>query len=131
MKFITISLIRDEKSIVEWCSSVMGEGTGTHEDQSHNKGHVHRYFWEVVYVDRTQWYECKIIQGTHGFHSVRTLDNVIVKIWMRTLSFLCGPCSSNEWDDCESKEWFDRWDCVSLPIGQHITMELSQLEEDQ
>jgi hypothetical protein len=27
MKFTTTSLIRDAKSIVEWCSSVMGEGT--------------------------------------------------------------------------------------------------------
>jgi hypothetical protein len=49
----TNSLIQDEKSIVEWCSSIMGEGTGTHEDQSHRKGHVHRYLWEVVDVDRS------------------------------------------------------------------------------
>jgi hypothetical protein len=33
MKFIITSLIQDEKSIVEWCSSVMGEGTRTLEDQ--------------------------------------------------------------------------------------------------
>jgi hypothetical protein len=59
MKFTTTSLIQDVKSIVEWCSSVMGEGTWTHEDQSHMKAHVHRYFWEVVDVDRSQWYECK------------------------------------------------------------------------
>jgi hypothetical protein len=51
MNFITTSLIRDEKSIVEWCSSVMGEGIGTHGNQSHKKGNVHRCFWEVVDVD--------------------------------------------------------------------------------
>jgi hypothetical protein len=45
--------------------------------------------------------------------------------------FLCGPCSSNEWDDCELTDLVDRRDCVSLPIGQCITMELYQLEEDQ
>jgi hypothetical protein len=50
---------------------------------------------------------------------------------MRKLSCLCGPCSSNEWHDCESIERVDRWDHVSLPIGQYINMELSQLEEDQ
>jgi hypothetical protein len=57
MKFTTTSLIRDEKSIVEWCALVMGGGIRTHEDQSHKKRHVHRYFWEVVDVDRSQWSE--------------------------------------------------------------------------
>jgi hypothetical protein len=53
INFTTNSLIRYEKSIVEWCSLVMGEGTGTCEDKSHKKGHVHRYFWKVVDVDRS------------------------------------------------------------------------------
>ena len=53
MNFTNISLIQYEKSIVEWCSLVMGEGTRTCEDQSHMKSHVHRYFWEVVDVDRS------------------------------------------------------------------------------
>jgi hypothetical protein len=57
MKFTTTSLIRYEKSIFEWCSLVMGEETGTCEDQSHMKGHVHRYFGEVVNVDQSHWYE--------------------------------------------------------------------------
>jgi hypothetical protein len=57
----------------------MGKGTGTHEDQSHRKGHIHRYFWYMVDVDLSQWYELKTIQGTHGFHLVRTSDNIIVK----------------------------------------------------
>ena len=51
MKFITISLIRDAKTIVAWCSSVMGQGARRQEDQSSQKSHVHKYFWEVVYVD--------------------------------------------------------------------------------
>jgi hypothetical protein len=104
MKFTTTSLIRDAKSIVEWCSLVMGEGTETHEEQSHRKGHIHRYFGEVVDVDGSQWYECKTMQGNHGFHLVRTSNNVIVEIWTRKLSFFCGPCSINEWDDCESTD---------------------------
>jgi hypothetical protein len=54
MKFTTTSLIRDEKSIVEWRSSVMGEGTRTCEDQSHITRHVPRYFWEVVDVDSSR-----------------------------------------------------------------------------
>jgi hypothetical protein len=52
MNFTTTSLIRDEKSIVEWCYSIIGEGIRTHEDQSPRKGHVHRYFLEVVNVDK-------------------------------------------------------------------------------
>ena len=51
MKFTTISLIRDAKTIVAWCSSVMGQGARRQEDQSSQKAHVHKYFWDVVYVD--------------------------------------------------------------------------------
>ena len=32
MKFTTISLIRDENTIVAWCSSVMGKGARRQED---------------------------------------------------------------------------------------------------
>ena len=50
---------------------------------------------------------------------------------MKKLSCFSGPCSIGEWDDCESTNRVYRWDHVSLPIGQRITMELSNLEEDQ
>ena len=56
MKFTTISLIRDAKTIVAWCSSVMGQGARRQEDQSSQKAHVHRYFWEVVNVYRSHTY---------------------------------------------------------------------------
>jgi len=131
MNFTTTSLIQDAKSIVEWCCLVMVEGTRIREDQLHKKGHVHIYFWEVVDVYWSQWYECITIQATRRFHLVITLDNAIFEIWMRKNSCFYGPCSSNEWDDCESTIRVDRWDRVSLPIVQCITMELSQLEEDQ
>ena len=51
MKFTTIFPIQDAKTIVAWCSSVMGQGDRRKEDQSSQKVHVHRYFWEVVNVD--------------------------------------------------------------------------------
>ena len=51
MKFTTISLIQDSKTIIAWCSSVMGQGDRRHEDQSSQKANVHRYFLEVVDVD--------------------------------------------------------------------------------
>ena len=49
----------------------MGWGDRREEEQSSQKSHVHRYFWEVVDVDRSHLYECNINQGTHAFHSVR------------------------------------------------------------
>ena len=52
MKFTTISLIQDAKTIVAWCSAMMGQGGRRKEYQSSQKAHVHRYFWEVVNVDR-------------------------------------------------------------------------------
>ena len=75
MKFTTISLIQDAKTIITWCSSVLGKGARRQDDQSSQKARVHRYFWEVVDVDRSHLYECKIVQETHAFPSVRTSDN--------------------------------------------------------
>ena len=80
MKFTNFSVIYDSKSIVEWCSSTVGEGARMQEDQSTRKSHVCRFFWEVVDVDRSQLYERKNIKGTHQIHSVRTSDNAIFEI---------------------------------------------------
>ena len=32
---------------------------------------------------------------------------------------------------CESLDWVDGWDCISLPLDQHAIVELTPLEEDQ
>ena len=56
MKFTTISLIQDAKTIVAWGPSIMGQGAKTKENQSYHKAHVHRYFWEVVNVDPSLLY---------------------------------------------------------------------------
>ena len=95
----------------------MGQGARRQEDQSSQKAHVHRYFWEVVDVDRSQLYECKTVQGTRAFHAVRMSDNAIVEMWTIKLSCFCYPCNSGEWDNYESTDWVDSWDRVSLPIG--------------
>ena len=116
MKITTISLIQDSKTIIASCSSVMGHGDRRHEDQSSQKAHVHRYFLEVVDVDRSHLYECKTVQGRHAFHSVMTSNNAIIEMWIRKTCF-CYPCSSGEWDNCESIDWVESWDRVSLPIG--------------
>ena len=87
MKSTNISLIRDAKTIVAWCSSVMGQGARRKEDQSSQKSHVHRYFLEVVDVEQSHLYECNTIQGTRAFHFVRMLYNAMVEMWIRKLYF--------------------------------------------
>ena len=109
----------------------MGEGARMQEDQSTRKAQVHRFFWKVVDVYRSQLYECKTIKGTRRLHSFRTSDNAIFEIWTRKLSCFYTPFSSNGWEDCENTEWVDGWVRVSLPIGPNIRFELSQLEEDE
>ena len=85
----------------------------------------------MVDVNLSHLYECKTVQGTHAFHLVRTSDNAIVEMWTRKLSSFCYPCSCGEWDNYESIDWVECYDCVSLPIGRQITTKLSQLEEVQ
>ena len=52
-------------------------------------------------------------------------------MWTRKLSCFSYPGRNGEWDNYESIDWVESWDRVSLPIGQQITAELSQLEEGQ
>jgi hypothetical protein len=77
MKFTTTSLIQYVKSIVEWCSSVMGEGIGTHEDQSHGKGQVHRYFWEC-YNSKCHYY-ASLMLAYSFIHMPTLFDGVLIK----------------------------------------------------
>ena len=84
----------------------------------------------MIDVYRSHLYECKTVQGPHAFHSVMMSNNAIIEMWIRKTCF-CYPCCSGEWDNCESTDWVDSWDRVSLPIGQQRTSELSLLEEGQ
>ena len=56
LKLSTESTIRDAHSIVSWCTSIMGEGSIV-QIESTRKRHVHRFFWEVVDVDRSHAWE--------------------------------------------------------------------------
>ena len=41
------------------------------------------------------------------------------------------PCCDGDWDGCESLDWVDGWDRISLPLDQREVVELTPLEEDQ
>ena len=59
MKFIG-AILQDAKSIVKWCTIVIG-------DQSTRKIQVWRSFWEVTIVDCSHTYQVNIGQGNRGF----------------------------------------------------------------
>ena len=101
MKFIGMSLQHAE-SIVKWCTTMTG-------DQSTRKIQVRRSFWEVTNADRSHTYRVNIVQGTRGFHSIRSSDNSTLEIWTRKMSCYCDSCSIVEWDECELSEWVDTW----------------------
>ena len=41
------------------------------------------------------------------------------------------PCCDGDWDGCESLDWVDGWDRISLPLDHHEIVDLTPLEEDQ
>ena len=92
---------------------------------------MERFFWEVVDVDRSHAWECKTVTGTRGFHSVRSSGNPIFEIWTKKLACFFPPCCDGDWDVCESLDWVDGWDRISLPLDQRAIVELTPLEEDQ
>ena len=108
----------------------MGEESAMRAEST-RKRHVERFFWEVVDIDRSHAWECKTVPGTRGFHSVRSSDNPVFEIWTRKLSCFCPPCCDGDWDACESLDWVDGWDRISLPLDQRAIVELTPLEEDQ
>ena len=92
---------------------------------------MERFFWEVVDIDRSHAWECKTFPGTCGFHSVQSFDNPVFEIWTRKLTCFFLLCCDGDWDGCESLDWVDGWDRISLPLDQHAIVELTPLEEDQ
>ena len=111
MRFTTNPHIRDAQSIVQWCSATMSNRT-KEQRTSTGTGHVVRNFWHVVDIDRSCSYTCNTVQGTRGFHSVRSSNNPLFEIWTRKLACFCDPCSNGNWDECESNDWVDGWDRV-------------------
>ena len=91
-----------------------------------------RYFFgEVVDIDHSHAWECKTVLGTHGFHLVRSYDNLVFEIWTKKLSCFCLPCCDGDWDVCESLDWVDGWDRISHPLYQRVIVDLTLLEEYQ
>ena len=97
----------------------------------HKKETCGDIFWEVVDIDCSHAWECKTVPGTRGFHSVRSSDNPVFEIWTRKLACFCLPCCDGDWDVCESLDWVDGWDRISLALDQCAIVELTPLEQDQ
>jgi len=85
----------------------------------------------VIDIDRSHSYSCSTVQGTRGFHSVRSSNNPLFEIWMQKLACFCSPYSSGEWDECECMDWVDDWDRVSLAVDPRVVIETTHLEEGQ
>ena len=92
---------------------------------------MERFFWEVVDIDRSHAWECKNVPGTHGFHLVQSSDNPVFEIWTKKLACFCPPCCDGDSDVCESLDWVDGRDHISLPLYLCAIVELNLLEEDQ
>ena len=58
----------------------------------HKKETCGEIFCEVVDIDHSHAWECKIVPGTRGFHSVQSYDNPVFEIWTRKLACFCPPC---------------------------------------
>ena len=92
---------------------------------------MQRIFWEVKNVDRSHTYRVNTVQGTWGFHSIRSSDNSTLEIWTRKMSCFCGSCSIAEWDECELSEWVDTWHRVTLGTDMSLVNEITPLEENE
>ena len=122
MRFTRNPHIKDEESIVQWCSATMSDRTKV-QHTSTGVGRPVRNFWHVVDIDRSHFYSCYTVQGTHGFHSVRSSKKSLFEIWTWKNSFFYSPCRSGEWDECKCMDWIDDWDHVSLAVDPCVVGE--------
>ena len=127
MRFTRNPHIKDAESIVQWCFVTMSDQTKV-QHTSTRVGRPIRNFWHVVDIDQSRSYTCGIVQGTHGFHSVRSSNNPLFEIWTKKLACFCSPCSSGEWDEWKSMDWVDDWDHVSLIVDPCVVSETTHLE---
>ena len=100
-------------------------------DRNKVVGRLVRNFWHVVDINWSCSYSCSTVQGTRGFHSVRSSNNPLFEIWTWKLACFYSPCSSGEWDECECMDWVDDWDHVSLVVDPQVFGETTHLEEGQ
>ena len=130
MRFTRNPHIKDAKSIVQWCSATMSHQTKV-QHTSTGAGRAVNNFWQVVDIDLSRSYSCSIVQGTHGFHLIRSSNNPLFEIWTWKLAYFCNPSSSGEWDECECMDWVDDWDHVSLVVDPCVFSETTHFDEGQ
>ena len=73
----------------------------------------------------------RLFSGLMVFIRFEALNNPVFEIWTRKLACFFPPCCDGDWDVCESLDYVDEWDHISLPLDQRAIVELNPLEEDQ
>ena len=90
-------------SIMKRCNTTMGLG-------KEGESRVHRFFWLIDNTNIAPYQDCCTLTRSSELHSFRSSDAGSWSIHTWKMACYCPSCIKENWDDCESTEWVDKWD---------------------
>ena len=73
----------------------------------------------------------RLFLGLVAFIQFQALITQYLKFGQENYLVFARPCCDDDWDVCESLDWVNGWDRISLPLEQRAIVELTPLEEEQ
>ena len=115
----------DAKSIVLCCNATMGPG-------KEGEYMVRRFIWLIDNTNIAPYQDCCTLTGSSELHSFRSYVAGSWSIHTQKMASYFPSCVEENWDDCESIEWVDKWDIRVLdPIDTYRppqALEMVQME---
>ena len=99
LKYKDGAILIDAKSIVQWCNATMGPG-------KEGESTVRRFFWLIDNTNIAPYQDCCTLIGSSELHSFRSSDAGSRSIHTQKMACYCLSCAEENWDDCESTEWW-------------------------
>ena len=93
---------------------------------------VCRFFWLIANTNIAPYQDCCTLTRSIELHTFRNFDAGSWSIPTQKIACYCPSCVEENWDDCESTEWVEKWDIWVLdPIDTyHPPQALEMVEMD-
>ena len=113
LKYESDTILENTEIIVQWCNSMMGPGNTCNSM-------VSRYFWLICELDIKKFQDFYTLTGSSEMHSFQSSNVASLAIYTRKFACFFSLCMHHLWDECESKEWVEKWFCRPLhPIDSY------------
>ena len=103
LKYKDVAKVIFAKFIVQWYNTTMGPS-------KEGESMVRRFFSLIDNTNIAPYEDCCTLIGTNEFHSFRSSDAGSWSIHTQKMACYCSSCAEENWDECESTKWANKWD---------------------